>query len=153
MPHALSLARPSSQRAQSACDRALDLLFVELLDAYRPSGGLARYTEVTMRMTRRRSDGVTWLESCLRHRRLVAIDWHSELWLPLFQFAAPDMSLREDAHRLCAELNGVMDGWDLAAWFIQPQCLLQYRSPLELLGTQPGSVLDAARQEHFVRGV
>jgi hypothetical protein len=128
-----------------------DLLFTELLDACRHSGGLARCSEVAQRLARRRPDGVTWLEDCLRRRTLVSLDWHSGPWLPLFQFDLSDMTLREAVRRASAELSGVMDGWDLAAWYVRPQCLLQHRSPLELLDTQPELVRDAARQEHFVR--
>jgi hypothetical protein len=131
---------------------ALDTLFTELLGAYRCSGGLARGSEVALRAANRRSDGTAWLEDCIERRRLVSLDWHSGLWLPLFQFEPSDMSLRNDVHRTCAELGGVMDGWDLAVWFIRPQWLLQHRSPLQLLDSDPERVFEAARREHFLQG-
>lgn len=106
-----------------------------------------------MRAARRRIDGTSWLENCLQRGMLIAFDWHSGLWLPLFQFDRVDMSLREEVFRPCVELSGVMDGWELALWFVRPQCSLQHRSPLELLETQPSLVLDAARREHFLKGV
>ena len=129
----------------------MDVLFIQLLDAYRPSGGMARRSEVALYMGRRRQDSVVRLEHCLQHRLLVAIDWHSQTWLPMFQFVSSDGSLREEVSRPCAELSSVMDDWELASWFVQPQCALQHRPPLQLLNTQPGLVLDAARQERFVR--
>ena len=128
---------------------ALDALFTELLDAYRRSGGLARGSEVAMRAASRRQDGSAWLEDLLRRRMVISLDWHSGLWLPLFQFDRSDMSVREEVRRPCAELAPVMDGWDLAQWFIRPQCLLHHCSPLDMLETQPALVLDAARSTAF----
>jgi hypothetical protein len=131
---------------------ALDTLFTELLAAYRHSGGLARGSEVALRVANRRSDGTAWLEDCIERRTLVSLDWHSGLWLPLFQFEPSDMSLRNEVHRTCTELCGVMDGWDLAVWFIRPQRLLQHCSPLQLLDSDPERVFEAARREHFLQG-
>ena len=130
----------------------IDILFTDLLNGFRRSGGLARGSEVAMRAAGRRLDGMVWLEGCLQRRMLIALDWHWGLWLPLFQFDPSDMSLREEVQRPCAELSGVMDGWEMAQWFVRPQCLLQHRSPLALLDTEPGLVLDAARREHFLQG-
>jgi hypothetical protein len=130
----------------------LDVVFAELLNAYRRSGGLARASEVAMRAASRRRDGSAWLEDCLQRRVLISFDWHAGLWLPLFQFTPTDMSLREDVCRPCAELSGIMDGWELALWFVRPQCLLHHCSPLDMLDTEPALVLDAARCAHFVQG-
>jgi hypothetical protein len=139
--------------ARFASAQPLDTLFAELLNAYRRSGGLARGSEVAMRAARRRPAGTAWLEDCLQRRMLISLDWHSGLWLPLFQFDRSDMSLREEVRGPCAELSGVMDGWELAQWFIRPQCLLHHCSPLELVDTQPALVLEAARREHFIQGI
>lgn len=142
---------PTTHRPQPTPVEPSDRLFIELLDAYRCCGGLARRSEVAGRVARRRPDGAAWLEDCLRRRALIALDWHSASWLPLFQFEPSDMSLREAVCRPSAQLGAVMDGWELAVWFVRPQCLLQHRPPLALLDTQPELVMDAARQEHFVR--
>ncbi|RYF45779.1 MAG: hypothetical protein EOO27_40720 [Comamonadaceae bacterium] len=131
--------------ARPAAAAPLDVLFTEVLHAYRRSGGLARGSEVAMRASCRRPDGTAWLEDFLHRRVLISLDWHSGLWLPLFQFDPSDMSMREEVRRPCAELACVMDGWDLALWFIRPQPLLHDCSPLEVLDTQPALVLDAAR--------
>ena len=149
-PHlpAIAPARAGMQTASAP----LDVLFAELLNAYRRSGGLARGSEVAMRAANRRLDGMAWLEDCLQRRMLISLDWHSGLWLPLFQFDRSDMSLREDVRGPCSELSGVMDGWELALWFVRPQCLLHHCSPLDVLDTQPELVLDAARREHFLQG-
>ncbi|MBB1600472.1 hypothetical protein [Variovorax sp. UMC13] len=143
-PQSLAQAPPESAAS-------LDALFVELLNGYRRSGGLARGSEVAVRAAQRRCDGTSWLENCLERRMVIALDWHSGLWLPLFQFDRRDMSLREEVRGPCAELSGIMDGWELALWFIRPQCLLHHCSPLELLDSQPAVVLDAARREHFLQ--
>ena len=128
-----------------------DHVFAELLDACRPSGGLARHGEVAGRAARRRPDSAAWLDDCLRRRALIAFDWHAGPWLPLFQFEPSDMSLREAVRPALAQLGHVMDGWELAAWFVRPQCVLQHRAPMDLLDTQPALVMAAARQAHFVR--
>ncbi|MDB5826037.1 MAG: hypothetical protein JWQ73_257 [Variovorax sp.] len=128
-------------------------MFMELLAAYRPSGGLARGSEVAIRAASTRPDSMAGLEQCLEQRLLVSLDWHSALWLPLFQFDRSDMSLRNEVQRACAELRGVMDDWELAAWFVRPQCALHHCSPLHVLDAEPELVVEAARREHFLQTI
>lgn len=130
-----------------------DTLFMELLAAYRRSGGLARGSEVAALAAGKRPGGTEWLEHCCVHRLLVSVRWNATQWVPLFQFKRSDMSLRVEVLRACAELRGVMDDCELAVWFVRPQCGLHHCSPLDLLDAEPDLVVDAARREHFFQGV
>jgi hypothetical protein len=130
-----------------------DALFIELLNAYRSRGGLARASEVTARVVSRRPVGIAWIEQCFAHRLLVSVIWHSMVWLPLFQFERSDMTLRDEVFRTCGELRDVMDDCEMAAWFVHPQCGLNHCSPLDMLDSRPELVVEAARREHFLQGV
>jgi hypothetical protein len=124
-----------------------DLLFVDMLRAFRRSGGLAREAEIVDRRCRARSAGV--LTGSLLDP-IICFEWGGSLWLPRFQFDQVDMSRRAAPARVIAELSPVFDGWALATWFAQPNVWLSEQRPIDLIDDCLTRVLGAARADRFI---
>ena len=68
----------------------------------------------------------------------------------LFQFDLSDMSLRSSVTGILLELTDVFDDLALALWFAEPNAWLADLPPVEVLPSDPASVLDAARADRFI---
>jgi len=127
-----------------------DDTFVELLGAYRHSGGLARADEVVMLLERCGLAGVASLARWIVERSVISFEWQQQTWLPWFQFQRagllPDPALRA----VFAELDTVYDGWEMAHWFARPNSALAGGAPLQRIASDPGAVLEAARADRYV---
>jgi hypothetical protein len=123
--------------------------FVDLLNAFRRSGGLARAQEVAARFKRQGITDISPLASWLVKREVISIEWQSKIWLPLFQFQPSGMSLRPGLSPVLAELVVVYNDWDVATWFTQPNPWLADATPADSLAAGATQVLDAARAERF----
>jgi hypothetical protein len=141
--------RSSSERLADP-DPDRDRRFVDMLAAYRQTGGLARGDEVVEMLQYAGSFDVSRLARAIVTREVLSFDWRGELWVPLFQFDLKAMSLREAPQRVAAELAGAFDGWTLAVWFATPNSWLAGRMPVEVIGDYPGDVFQAARADRFV---
>ncbi|SEL50849.1 hypothetical protein SAMN05216359_11085 [Roseateles sp. YR242] len=123
--------------------------FLQLLNAFRATGGLARDREVV----RLGGDqGGRCLEQLMRARlegRLIQFDWSGLVWMPLFQFDA-DMRPNPDVQSVVGELVPVFDGWELAQWFAQPNGWLDLLRPLDLVFQNTHRVIEAARADRFI---
>ncbi len=51
---------------------------------------------------------------------------------------------------MATELAGAFDAWDLCCWLAAPNSSLDDRAPLDVLESDPGAVLQAARVDRFV---
>jgi hypothetical protein len=127
-----------------------DAAFVTLQNAYRHSGGLANGNEVAARLHVDGAGGYARLARWMVGQQVFSFGWHDDFWLPMFQFDPHDMSLRPGLRLVLAELVGVMDGWALAHWLVQPNASLRGCSPLDVWATRGPDLLDAARQQRFV---
>jgi hypothetical protein len=67
----------------------------------------------------------------------------------MFQFSA-DLRLKPGLKEVLAELASEYDGQRLAAWFVEPNAWLGEALPIDVLETNPGEVLQAARADRFV---
>ena len=130
--------------------RQSDEAFVHLLNAYRPSGGIARRSEVELTVCRRTPDGLRWLDHCIADGAVVCLDWQARLWLPVFQFEPARTALCPGVGEAVRELRGAMSDWQLLYWFSQPQCALAHSPPMTRVRADPDAVVDAARQARFV---
>lgn len=133
----------------SECDGndSRDAAFVEMLRAFRRSGGLAREAEVLDRIRACQSPG--WrLESI--DGAIICFEWGHRYWLPWFQFDPADMSSRPGPAKVVAELATVFDGWGLARWFAQPNLWIGNARPVDLIDECLPSVLGAARADRFI---
>ncbi len=126
-----------------------DHQFVEMLNAYRHSGGLARAEELVAMLQGRSDGGVSTLARWIVDRSVICFDWQAQLWVPLFQFEGPAMTLGPHLGAVFAELRGVFDPWQLARWFVLPNESLNGRSPVDVLRRRPVDVIAAARTDRF----
>jgi hypothetical protein len=126
---------------------ARDALFVEMLRAYRRSGGLAREAEILERTHAARSPG--WKVDS-DSGALICFEWGQRFWLPWFQFDPADMSLRPGPGRVVAELSPIFDGWGLASWFARPNLWIGNARPVDLIDDCLAGVLGAARADRFI---
>ncbi len=122
-----------------------NLEFLELLAAYRDSGGLARTHEVLASMRSRNMLSIEHLARWMVERQMISFDWQDQTWFPWFQFdreaGRPSPLIGEIVQVLCPFL----DGWQVASWFVRPNVEVDHQVPLDELGHQPLKVLAAAR--------
>lgn len=133
-----------------AQERHKDNQFVDLLNAFRRSGGLARVPEVAARFQRQDMNDVSPLAGWINKREVISFEWQSKLWMPLFQFNFVGLTLRAGLSSVLAELVGIYDDWELASWFAQPNPWLADLTPADTLTVAAPQVLNAARADRFV---
>ena len=126
--------------------------FVNLLNAFRRSGGLARVPEVAARFRTYNLNDVSPLAGWIDHRQVISFEWQYKRWLPLFQFNPVGLSLRAGLTPALDELRGVCDDWETANWFAEPNPWLAERIPADMLAVAAPQVLNAARAERFLAG-
>ncbi len=144
------LARPPlDDMAVRVCSTVSDAGFVTLHNAFRASGGLASGDEVAVRMNVAGEGGYARLARRIVGRQVFSFAWNDAFWLPLFQFDTQNWSVRDGLRPVLSELLGVMDGWSIAVWFVQPNDELGGNSPLVLWETQPSAVFQAARLQRY----
>lgn len=125
-----------------------DADFVVLQGAYRDRGGIARGDNLAARLRMAGRGGYLDLARRIVAGQLFSFRWHDSIWLPMFQFDADLLTLREGPRRVLDELHGVFDGWDLAQWHVRPHDDLHGQRPLDLLDSDLSAVLAAARADH-----
>jgi hypothetical protein len=135
---------PSRGAAAGGLD-SRDLAFVEMLRAFRSSGGLARAQDI---QDRARCGGVISPSVC--GERPISFEWKGQLWLPRFQFGPEGFKVRPEPASVMRELATVFDGWDMANWFSQPNLWLADARPVDLLDRSLPDVIGAARADRFV---
>jgi len=145
----LSMPNGQNYASRMAQERVQNNLFVDLLNAYRRSGGLARAQEVAARFKRQGVNDISPLAGWLVRREVISIEWQSKIWLPLFQFQPADMALRTGLSAVLAELVVVCNDWEVATWFTQPNPWLADATPADSLAVGAVQVLDAARAMRF----
>ncbi len=130
------------RRVQSVCN---DRQFIEALDAYRPSGGLAPAEELLSSFRRRCGHELATLARWIVARQVLSFTWQARTWLPLFQFNADDLTPQRELLPVLAELNAVFDDWEAAQWFAAPNAWLAGHAPVAMVATDLPAVLRAAR--------
>jgi hypothetical protein len=133
------------QRARLA--KGDDQEFLQLLAAYRVTGGVAPGAEIA---ARRAECGLSELARLIAGRKVLSFDWHATTWLPVFQFETGQIAVRRDVGTVLEELASELDGWELAQWFVQPSALLSGRAPLAVLQHDAAAVVEAARADRFL---
>lgn len=127
-----------------------DRLFIDMLHAFRPTGGLARESELLARWRSRHGiGGAAWHEG-VGSEPLIRFEWSDAVWLPLFQFMPGELALNPAATPVVAELSPLYDGWSLANWFAQPNAWLGHQRPVDVLAANPARLLEAARVDRFI---
>ena len=127
-----------------------DQQFVEMLNAFRSSGGLARAQEVLELCLHRGGPDEATLARWMLRREVLSFDWYADSWMPMFQFDPVEMTPLPVLQPVLAELNGVYAPWELANWFVQPNAWLAGGLPADNLARAARGVLDAARADRFI---
>lgn len=147
-------AFPSVFKAPSRSDlaRVADSQFIQMLNGFRASGGLAKIQELaTLHATGLPID-IQSLAGLIAHRELICFEWQGLAWLPLFQFDLSTMQPHSGLRPIVRELSCVCDPWELARWFAQPNPWLAERLPADALGGDCDSVFNAARAHRYIAG-
>jgi hypothetical protein len=124
--------------------------FMEMLDSYRSTNGIARAQEVFTMYKVSHGNDVATLARWIVKREVVSFDWQSKVWVPLFQFDRADMSILPGMDSVLSILNPIFDPWEMAIWFSQPNRRLQGKSPALALASDPHGVLNAADTDRFI---
>jgi hypothetical protein len=124
--------------------------FIAMLDAYRPSGGLARAQEVAAMFKTHGANDAATLANWIIKRQVISFEWQGKIWLPLFQFNPLDMTRQPGLAEALSELVVVYDDWELASWFSLPNPWLQDCTPADSLAAAAPEVLNSARAERYV---
>jgi hypothetical protein len=125
-------------------------LFVDMLNAYRPSGGLARAQEVAAKCQSCLGASTQTLANWVIGRKVICFEWQSKIWMPLFQFKLQDMTLQPMLGEVLSELVAVLDDWAVAHWFSQSNPWLAGATPADAWATSASEVMHAARAERYV---
>lgn len=138
----------SWNKAAGSSDR--DQEFIDLLAAYRSSGGLARTNEVVGSFMRGNATDTEQLARWMVTRQIISIDWHDQTWFPWFQLDRESGQPRPLVGEIVRELSSELDHWEIASWFAQPNPWLNAFSPAESLASRSADVLAAAQVCRFL---
>ena len=127
--------------------------FIAMLEAYRSTGGLAPGDFLCRSLQEHQRGDIGHLSRLIVDRRVFVLDWRGDSWIPMFQFDRRDLSCKPAPALVRAELEGLTSGWGLAAWFAQPNALLEGRRPVNLMESDLPHVLHAARCRTAGNGV
>ncbi len=144
MPHAVAATSPVGKPVG---DWDAGYQFVDMLESFRPSGGLARGPEVFALFARLSGADVGTLAGWIVNRRVICFEWQARVWLPLFQFNRSDMSPQAGLRDVLQVLTPDFEPWQVAQWFARPNSGLSGQSPCDALAEAPLTVLHAARAE------
>lgn len=145
--HYGAVLRRPEPGAQGGCR---DAQFIDLLNAYRRSGGLARATDVIAMLRQHGAVDVAAVTRWIARREVVHFDWQGDTWMPLFQMGPADMQPRPMVGRVLAELSAVLVPWAVAQWFARPNVELAHSSPADAMATDPMAVWQAARADRWL---
>ena len=143
----MNIDRDPPARCARQAPASPDEAFIEMLRAYRRSGGIAREVEVLRKWPRR---SALTSGPDLFCAPVICFEWAGVFWLPRFQFAGEDLDPRPGPAQVVSELASVFDGWEMALWFSLPNLWIGDARPIDLLDECFASVLGAARADRFI---
>lgn len=126
--------------------------------AFADTGGLISGDELATRIREqclldtslRVSEPVSLVARWIVSRSVVSIDSPWGHLLPMFQFDLPRASLQPGVAVVLAELRDVLEGAELALWFVTPNEWLHGERPALALQTTLQAVRYAARADRYV---
>jgi len=127
-----------------------DTGFIALCQAYRASGGIARGDDLAHWMAGRGQGDSLHLAALIVGGQAFSLAWRQAFWVPMFQFSPLQPAWGDGARQVLAELGTLLDGWQLAAWFVRGNTWLAGQRPLDLLASNLPRVLAAARADRYV---
>ncbi len=118
--------------------------------AYASHGGMRRADEVVLSMRIGWEQPISVLAKWIVSHAMFTIEWHSEILIPVFQIDFPSRALRAGCKEIVAELDDVMDDWEMACWFATSNPWLGGLPPVDVLHASWRSVAEAARVARFI---
>ncbi len=119
--------------------------FIEMLEAYRPTGGLAPGHFLHRSLQDHQRGDLSRLARLIVDRRIFVLDWRGDSWIPMFQFDGNDLACKPGPALVLDELKTLSSGWAVAAWFARPNELLDGCRPVNVMESDLTRVLEAAR--------
>jgi hypothetical protein len=119
--------------------------FIAMLEAFRSTGGLAPGNFLCQSLQDHQRGDLSHLARLIVDRRIFVIDWRGDSWIPMFQFDGHDLACKPGPALVRAELKGLSSGWAVAAWFAQPNTMLDGYRPVNMMDSDLAIVLEAAR--------
>lgn len=118
--------------------------------AFAPTGGILS-TDCLLQLLRHRLDQpISTLARWIASGDVVSFEARGSVWLPMFQFEPSTLQLRSGVTKAARELRGVLDDWELAAWFAHPNSSLQGLTPADAVLRDEHTVHEAAQVDRFV---
>jgi hypothetical protein len=140
-------AREQHLSAPDGQTKCTDDEFIDLLEAYRSSGGLARASEVRVQIGRQSEANLVMLANWIVRRQLICFVWQTRLWLPLFQFERTSMTPKPGLTEVLSEMTPSYADWELAQWFVRAHKELAGQTPAATIAHNPSAVLRVARND------
>lgn len=119
--------------------------FIAMLEAYRPTGGLAPGNFLHRSLEDHQRGDLSRLVRLIADRRIFVVDWRGESWIPMFQFDGHDLACQPGPALVRKELKTLSSGWAIAAWFGRPNAMLDGCRPVNAMASDLAGVLEAAR--------
>lgn len=148
-----STPTPRASRETSRPDpfrRLQDRQFLEMDSAFGVQGGWVSGDEMSRRLRRHWDQPISVLANWVTKREIVNIAWRSGILIPVFQFDSQNLRIRPVVQAVLAELESVLDDWEIAVWFAQPNTWLHQQRPLDLAARNDDAVIHAARADRFI---
>lgn len=130
-------------------DDADDADFADLRSAYADAGGLASGDDLVRVLEESGRGSLAGLARKIVAGEIFGIEWHEAFWIPMFQFTE-ELAPKPGLKAVLDELASEYDGRRLADWFVEPNGWLEEARPIDVLDSDPGEVLQAARADRFV---
>ena len=146
LPTCAALPDPTAPDAFAPGDNG----FIALCQAYRASGGIARGDDLAHWMAGRGQGDSLHLAALIVGGAAFSFQWRDTFWVPMFQFSPQQPAWGAGARQVLAELAPLLEGWQLAVWFVRANTWLAGQRPLDLLADQRDRVLAAARTDRYV---
>jgi hypothetical protein len=145
----LTIVRPAASAPGAADDLYARTpnsgAFVNLLSAFRASGGTARGDDLGRLLEDHRCGDFVSLARLIVSDDIFGFEWRHSYWVPMFQFDLSDLSTRIGPQQVRAVL-ALDEGWRTAVWFARPNRWLMGQRPVDLIESELSAVIHAARQ-------
>jgi len=114
------------------------------------SGGIVTADELADLLRRHTGHGLSQVARWLVAGELISFRHLGQTQVPLFQFDLRDMTLRNAAQDVAAEMRDVFESVELTRWFAEANSWLAGIRPADHLGIDAPAVLAAARADRFI---
>jgi hypothetical protein len=151
MPSTRALRVPSDGGTRDwSTASTVDRQFIDMLEVFRNSGGLAPVAEVTAWFRDHRGPTGPELQDWIHQRTVLCLTWQSQLWLPWFQFNRATCAPHVQVCTVLRELQAVHAPWEACRWFTLPNPWLEQGLPVDRVLHDLSGVLHAATADRLI---